>query len=69
MNSHLLTNLKGKVEIDITITKKDSVSNIVDKTVSRYETLNQEVRNAIEESVPLPSIPDELKLNTTTIII
>jgi TonB family protein len=62
-------NQKGKVEIEITITKEGSVSNMVDKTVSRYETLNQEVRNAIEESVPLPSIPDELKLNTTTIII
>jgi protein TonB len=62
-------NQKGKVEIEITITKEGVVSNILDKTVSRYETLNQEVRNAIEESVPLPSIPNELKLNTTTIII
>lgn len=62
-------NQKGKVEIEITITKEGAVSNMVDKTVSRYETLNQEVRNAIEESIPLPSIPNELKLNTTTIII
>ncbi|MFT6153909.1 MAG: TonB family protein [Crocinitomicaceae bacterium] len=60
---------KGNVIIEITINADGTISKMIDKDVSRYETLNQEVRDAIEQSTPLPAIPSELKLNTTTIVI
>jgi len=62
-------NQKGKVKIEVTVTEDGAVSNMIDIEISRYETLNQEVRDAIEQSIPLPPIPSGLKLNTTTIII
>jgi TonB family protein len=57
------------VKIEVTVTEDGAVSNMIDIEISRYETLNQEVRDAIEQSIPLPPIPSGLKLNTTTIII
>jgi outer membrane biosynthesis protein TonB len=36
-----------------------------DINLTRHETLNREVRDAIEKSQPLPSIPEALRLNTT----
>ena len=62
-------NQKGKVALEVVIKKDGSIDKIIDKTVSRHDTLNQEIRDAIEESQPLPSIPESLKLNRTRVII
>jgi outer membrane biosynthesis protein TonB len=62
-------NQKGNVIIEVTINKDGSMAHMTDKELSRHETLNQEVRGAIEESLPLPAIPSRLKLNSTTFII
>jgi protein TonB len=62
-------NQKGNVVIEVTINKDGSMALMTDKELSRHETLNQEVRDAIEQSLPLPEIPSSLKLNTTKVII
>ncbi|MGR6872667.1 TonB family protein [Pseudomonas sp. HK3] len=62
-------NQKGKVNIEVTITKDGEISKLTNKKISRHETLNQEVRDAITESEPFPPIPSQLRLNRTTIII
>ncbi len=60
-------NHKGLVEIEIQINRDGMVNSSKDIKLSRHETLNQEVRNAIEESQPLPPLPEELKLNHTSL--
>ncbi len=58
-------NHKGTVEIEIKVNREGLVESSKDISLTRHETLNQEVRDAIEKSQPLPTIPDELKLNST----
>lgn len=62
-------NQKGKVSFVITINKDGSINNIDEKVASRHDTLNQEIRDAIDESTPLPPIPENLKLNRTKVTI
>ena len=62
-------NQKGKVKIEIKIDKEGNVIDQKDIALSRHETLNQEVRNAIESNQPLPIIPEALKLNYTKTVI
>ena len=62
-------NQKGKVSFVISINKDGSIDSITEKTASRHDNLNHEIRNAIEESLPLPSIPDSLKLNRAKVTI
>ncbi len=60
-------NHRGTVEIEIKINREGLVQTSKDITLTRHETLNQEVRNAIEQSQPLPPIPEALKLNFTKV--
>jgi len=60
-------NHRGRVEIEIKINREGLVQTSKDITLTRHETLNQEVRNAIEQSQPLPPIPEALKLNSTRV--
>jgi len=60
-------NHRGSVEIEIKINREGLVQTSKDITLTRHETLNQEVRNAIEQSQPLPPIPEALKLNSTKV--
>ncbi|MFY0642520.1 MAG: TonB family protein [Bermanella sp.] len=62
-------NQKGKVEIDVVITEDGEISEIIDKDISRHETLNKEVRDAIRDSEPFPAIPSRLNIDSTTITI
>jgi outer membrane biosynthesis protein TonB len=62
-------NKKGKVIFEVIIKKDGSIDEIIEKVVSRHDTLNKEIRDAIQNSQPLPSIPDSLKLNRTRITI
>lgn len=61
-------NQKGKVVFAVDI-KKDGAIEIHEQTLTRHQILNQEVRNAIETSAPLPPIPEALNLNRTQVII
>ena len=60
-------NHRGSVEIEIKINREGLVQTSKDITLTRHESLNQEVRNAIEQSQPLPPIPEALKLNSTKV--
>jgi len=60
-------NHRGTVEIEIKLNREGLVQTRKDITLTRHETLNQEVRNAIEQSQPLPPIPESLKLNSTRV--
>ncbi len=60
---------RGLVEIEIKVNREGLVTASKDITLSRHETLNQEVRNAIEQSQPLPAIPEALKLNSTRLTV
>lgn len=62
-------NQKGSVEMTVSISKEGDILQITDKNISRHDILNKEVRDAIRDSAPLPSIPSQLKLNSTTVII
>lgn len=62
-------NQKGSVEIDVVITEDGEISEIIDKNISRHETLNKEVRDAIRDSEPFPPIPSRLNIDSTTITI
>lgn len=62
-------NQKGKVSFEIVVNKDGSISNIIPKEVNRHLFLNQEVLKAINESTPLPSIPEHLRLQSTNMII
>lgn len=62
-------NQKGRVEMDVVITEDGEISEIIDKNVSRHETLNKEVRDAIKDSEPFPPIPSRLNIDSTTITI
>lgn len=61
-------NQKGTVIFEVDI-KKDGSIRIREKSLSRHQILNQEVRDAIESSEPLPPIPDVLNLNQTQVTI
>ena len=60
---------KGKVILEVVIKKDGSLDKINEKEVSRHDTLNKEVRDAIEQSLPFPAIPERLKLNRTRVLI
>jgi outer membrane biosynthesis protein TonB len=60
---------KGKVSFEIVINQDGSVADIIPKEVNRHLFLNQEVLKAINESAPLPSIPEHLRLQSTNMII
>lgn len=60
---------KGKVSFEIVINKDGSIAEITPKEVNRHLFLNQEVLKAINESAPLPSIPEHLRLHTTNMVI
>ena len=62
-------NQKGNVSFEIVINKDGSIADIVPKEVNRHLFLNQEVLKAINESSPLPSIPEHLRLQSTNMII
>lgn len=62
-------NQRGEVSFKVFINKDGSVEKITEETQSRHSILNQEVRDAIEASLPLPPIPEELKLNRTQVLI
>lgn len=62
-------NQKGNVAIEVTITEDGEILEITDKVTSRHETLNKEVRDAIKESEPFPPIPNQLRLDSTSITI
>ncbi len=62
-------NQKGNVSFEIVINKDGSIADIVPKEVNRHLFLNQEVLKAINESAPLPSIPEHLRLQSTNMII
>jgi outer membrane biosynthesis protein TonB len=57
------------VSFEIVINKDGSVEDIIPKEVNRHLFLNQEVLKAINESIPLPSIPEHLRLHSTNMII
>ena len=60
---------KGKVSFEIVINKDGSIAEITPKEVNRHLFLNQEVLKAINESAPLPSIPEHLRLHSTNMVI
>lgn len=60
---------KGKVSFEIVINKDGSIAEIKPKEVNRHLFLNQEVLKAINESAPLPSIPEHLRLHSTNMVI
>lgn len=60
---------KGRVALEVVIKKDGALDTINEKEVSRHDTLNKEVRDAIEESLPFPAIPERLKLNRTRVLI
>ena len=62
-------NQKGRVSFEITINKDGSISEITPKEVNRHLFLNEEVLKAINESSPLPSIPEHLRLHSTNMVI
>jgi TonB family protein len=62
-------NQKGKVSFEIIINKDGAVTDIIPKEVNRHRSLNREVLKAINESSPLPSIPEHLRLHSTNMII
>lgn len=62
-------NQKGKVSFEIVINQDGSVTDIIPKEVNRHLFLNQEVLKAINDSAPLPSIPEHLRLQSTNMII
>lgn len=62
-------NQKGKVALEVVIKKDGTIDKINETTLSRHDTLNQEIRDAIEESQPFPIIPESLKLNRTRVLI
>jgi TonB family protein len=62
-------NQKGKVSFEIVINKDGAVTDIIPKEVNRHRSLNREVLKAINESSPLPSIPEHLRLHSTNMII
>ena len=62
-------NQKGNVKIEITVNREGVISSSKEITLSRHEILNQEVRDAIEHSQPLPPIPERLGLNQTNLVV
>ena len=62
-------NQKGRVSFEIRINKDGSIAEITPKEVNRHLFLNEEVFNAINESSPLPSIPEHLRLHSTNMVI
>lgn len=62
-------NQQGKVAFEIVINQDGSIGEVIPKEVNRHIFLNQEVLNAINESAPLPSIPEHLRLQSTNMII
>lgn len=62
-------NNKGIVEIEIKVSNEGLVLESKDIEMTRHRTLNQEVRDAISKSQPLPKIPAELKLNSAKITV
>lgn len=55
---------KGEVTLSLTVDSSGQLLDIQDKKASRYSTLNQQLRSAIESALPLPPIPDELRATT-----
>lgn len=62
-------NQKGRVSFEIKINKDGSIAEITPKEVNRHLFLNEEVLKAINESSPLPSIPEHLRLHSTNMVI
>lgn len=62
-------NNKGLVEVEIKVSNEGLVLESKDINMTPHRTLNQEVRDAIRRSQPLPRIPVELKLNSAKVII
>lgn len=60
---------RGKVSFEIVINQDGSIAEIKPKDVNRHAFLNQEVLRAINESAPLPSIPEHLRLQSTNMVI
>lgn len=60
---------RGKVSFEIVINQDGSIADIKPKDVNRHVFLNQEVLRAINDSAPLPSIPEHLRLQSTNMII
>jgi outer membrane biosynthesis protein TonB len=60
---------RGKVSFEIVINQDGSIAEIKPKDVNRHMFLNQEVLRAINDSAPLPSIPEHLRLQSTNMVI
>lgn len=60
---------RGKVSFEIVINKDGSIAEVTPKEVNRHTFLNQEVLRAINDSAPLPSIPEHLRLQSTNMVI
>ena len=60
---------RGKVSFEIVINQDGSIADIKPKDVNRHVFLNQEVLRAINDSAPLPSIPEHLRLQSTNMVI
>ncbi len=54
---------RGEVIVEVTIDSNGQVIDIKDKQATRYSTLNQQLRSAIEMASPMQPIPDELRLD------
>jgi outer membrane biosynthesis protein TonB len=60
---------RGKVSFEIVVNQDGSIAEITPKDVNRHQFLNQEVLRAINDSTPLPSIPEHLRLQSTNMLI
>lgn len=55
---------RGEVTLTLTVDSSGQVIDIQDKKASRYSTLNQQLRSAIDLAAPLPPVPDELRVKS-----
>lgn len=60
---------RGKVSFEIVVNQDGSIAEITPKDVNRHQFLNQEVLRAINDSTPLPNIPEHLRLQSTNMLI
>lgn len=60
---------RGTVSFEIVINQDGTISDITPKGKNRHVFLNQEVLRAINDSAPLPSIPEHLRLQSTSMVI
>lgn len=60
---------RGTVSFEIVINQDGTISEITPKGKNRHSFLNQEVLRAINDSAPLPTIPEHLRLQSTNMVI